>query len=195
MKKNAAVLAGYYGFGNAGDELILASLIEQIRRESPLCQITVFSRNPVETQKRFTVRSVDRWQPWAWVIPMMTSRRFILGGGGLLQETSGPWNYVYYLGLVVLAKLLGCRTELRAMGVDPVKYGMNRLITRVVFNYFVDWVSVRDSDSQRALEAAGVRRSILRSSDPVFQLTLPPAVPPSAERLAIAAGPWKKRPG
>jgi len=199
MKKNAALLAGYYGFGNAGDELILASLIEQTRRESPLCEITVLSRNPQETRRRFTVEAVDRWRPWAWIAPMLRSRRFLLGGGGLLQETSGPWNYFYYLGLVALAKLCGCRTELRAMGIDPVRYGFNRFICRVVLNYMVDLVSVRDADSQRALEAAGVRRAILRTADPVFQLTLPPQPEVesdySSSRIAMAIGPWRSRPG
>lgn len=194
MKTNAIVIAGYYGFGNAGDELILASLVEQIRRESPLCRITVFSRNPEDTRKRYVVEAVDRWQPWQWIGPLMKARRFMLGGGGLLQETTGPWNYVYYLGLVVLAKLLGCRTELRAIGVDAIKRGSNRLMTRIVFNYFVDHVSVRDSDSQRALEAAGVRRTIFRVADPVFQLPVRTPVP-IEPRIALAAGPWAQRIG
>jgi len=194
MKTNAVTIAGYYGFGNAGDELILASLIEQIRRETPGCRIVVLSRNPEETRRRYAVDAVDRWQPWQWVGPLLQSRRFLLGGGGLLQETTGPWNYFYYLGLVVTAKLMGCRTELRAIGVDAIKISLNRLITRLVFNHFVDHVSVRDSDSQRALEASGVRRTIFRAADPVFQLPVraPAAIEP---RIALALGPWDRRPG
>ncbi len=194
MKTNSIVIAGYYGFGNAGDELILASLVEQLRLESPRCQVVILSRNPEETRRRYVVEAVDRWKPWQWIAPLLKSPRFMLGGGGLLQETSGPWNYVYYLGLVVIAKLMGCRSELRAMGVDPIKHGFNRWLTRCVFNHFVDHVSVRDSDSQRALEAAGVRRTIFRVADPVFQL--PVRTPHTMEpRMGLALAPWPKRPG
>lgn len=194
MKTNTLLIAGYYGFGNAGDELILSSLIEQVRRESPGWTLVVMSSRPEQTRRLYTVKAVDRWRPWEWIVPLLRARRFWLGGGGLLQETTGPWNYVYYLGLVILAKLFGCRTELRAIGVDPIKRGANRALTRLTFNHFVDHVSVRDDDSQRALEAAGVRRTIYQMPDPVFQL---PARRAAAiqDRIALALAPWSRRPG
>ena len=125
---------------------------------------------------------------------MLRARRFILGGGGLLQESSGPWNHLYYLSMVILAKLLGSRTEARALGVDPANRWFNRLWTRLTFNHFVDFVSVRDSDSQLALEICGVTIRIARVPDLVFQL---PSPPPSEQkdRLALAVAPWRARPG
>src|SRR5437016_794986 len=126
-QKGSIVIAGYYGFGNAGDELILTSLVQQYRRENPAASITVFSAKPAVTAQYHDVNAVNRWLPWQWIAPFWRSETFILGGGGLLQESSGPWNYFYYLMLVVLAKLMGCRTETRAIGIDPVGSWWNRI--------------------------------------------------------------------
>lgn len=196
-KRGAIVIAGYYGFGNAGDELILASLIQQQRNMNLDVQITVLSQNPEQTAARFNVNAVNRWKPWAWIKPLWHSDLFILGGGGLLQESTGPWNHAYYLFLVMLAKALGCRTEVRAIGVDPDGGLLNRIWTRFVFNALVNFASVRDSDSQRSLENFGVQVRIWRTPDPVFYLELPKTSAPAHETSVIgwAVSPWAQRPG
>src|SRR5258708_7075114 len=71
------ILAGYYGFGNAGDELILDALIQRCRRENPDTSIVVFSNSPSETRNHFGVRAVDRWRPWTWVRSLMDASCFI----------------------------------------------------------------------------------------------------------------------
>src|SRR5262249_21653668 len=139
--KGSVVLAGYFGFGNAGDELILLSLIRQRRQESPLGPITVLSNQPEQTAQHFGVQALNRWHPWTWIGALGKSETFLLGGGGLLQESTGPWNYVYYLSLLALAKLMGCRTEVRAAGVDPIGRWWNAALTRFTFNHLVDYVS------------------------------------------------------
>ena len=196
-KQNSVVISGYYGFQNAGDELILKALLSRLARENdPPTKVTVLSQDPAGTTQRFGVPSVDRWHLWEWVAPMREARRFILGGGGLLQESSGVLNHAYYLFLVVMAKLLGCQTEVVSIGVDPVRHTFNRWWTRFVFNYFVDSISVRDADSQRELEAVGVHFRILRMPDLVFQLDPPaPLEKSNSSRIAIALAPWTKRVG
>jgi polysaccharide pyruvyl transferase CsaB len=193
-RKNSLVLAGYYGFGNAGDELLLRSIIQQYRQQHPDAFITVFSANPTQTAAHFGVRTAHRWRPWTWIRPLIHSETFMLGGGGLLQESTGIWNHTYYLSLLVIAKLFGCRTEIRAMGVDPAERWWNRLWTQIVFNHLVDFISVRDADSQRALESAGVFTRIWRMADPVFFLDCKPAPNPGS-RIAWALTPWDDRPG
>ncbi len=195
MKRNGMVLAGYYGFGNAGDELLLRSLINQIRKEDPQCHLTVLSKNPRQTRQHFGVQAVNRWNPLTWIAPLFYARRFILGGGGLLQETTGPWNHSYYLMLILLARFFSCETELRATGVDPIETPLNRWWTRGVLNHLVDFLSVRDADSQRSLEMAGVYRNILRAPDLVFQLDAVEAFGEPSGRIAFALSPWSQRVG
>ncbi len=138
MKPDSIVLAGYYGFGNAGDELILYSLIRRFRRNNPTLSITVLSQSPLDTERIFDVHAVNRWRPWTWISALFSASHFVLGGGGLLQESTGPWNHFYYLSLVILAKLFGCSTEVIALGVDPISKPANRFWTRFALNHWVD---------------------------------------------------------
>jgi polysaccharide pyruvyl transferase CsaB len=197
QKKGTVAIAGYYGFGNAGDELVLLALIQQLRRARHDVPITVFSARPHQTAEHFGVKAVSRWKPWSWVAALWHAEIFILGGGGLLQESTGVWNHIYYLSLLSLAKVLRCRTEVRALGVDPIMHWWNRIWTRFVFDYLVDYVSVRDTESQRALETTGVVRRLWRVPDLVFNLDRPKARPPaqSPARIAWAMTAWPQRPG
>jgi polysaccharide pyruvyl transferase CsaB len=197
MRDKSVVLAGYFGFGNAGDELILRACIDHLKADTPDLRITVLSHQPERTRNDFGVDAVDRWRFWQWIRPLAGADRFILAGGGLLQEATGPWNHAYYLLLIVLARLLGCRAEARAIGVDPIRHRINRWWTRWVFNWWLNAASVRDLDSQRALEAAGVRLRLTLQSDWAFQLSLPssPASAPRSECIGLALAPWPRRVG
>ena len=189
----AVVIAGYYGFGNAGDELILRSLIQNIRRENPQETVTVFSKHPVATARSFQTQAVDRWRPWTWWTPLLEAERFVLGGGGLLQETTGGGNHFYYLSLLVLAKIFGCRTEAVALGVDPIQKPFNRFWTRFVLNHWTDALSVRDELSRQALIDAGVSYPIEIQTDPVFDLKMEPSNQ-TPHGIALVLSLWKGRP-
>jgi polysaccharide pyruvyl transferase CsaB len=189
VKQNAVVIAGYYGFGNAGDELILHSLVARIRRQDPEPTITVLSRRPEQTRRDFNVLAVNRWLPWSWIAPLASAREFWLGGGGLLQESTGPWNYAYYLGLLLLAKVLRCRTVVRAIGIDPPKSAFNRALTRWTLEHAADEVSVRDDESHRALRKLGVQRFLDVVQDPIFDLE-PPSVPVQPKRIGLSIVAW-----
>ena len=64
-----------------------------------------------------------------------------------------------------------------------------------MFNHMVDSISVRDADSQRALEAAGVFRSIVRIPDLIFQLEIPQTGVKAPEKIGLAISPWPQRMG
>ena len=194
MKRQSIVIAGYYGFGNAGDELILRALIERYRRQDPASPLIVLSADPAKTAATFNVLSVNRWNPIAWIGTFARAKTFVLGGGGLLQESTGSLNHLYYLSLVLVAKLLGCKTETVGLGIDPVRGAFNRWFTGRVFNYSVDRIQLRDKASMRVLRGAGVDRTIDIQPDIAFDLTVP-AGKPDAARIALALAPWRGRAG
>jgi polysaccharide pyruvyl transferase CsaB len=193
LPRDSVVIAGYYGFGNAGDELILYALIQRLRLENPRTSITVLSNNPSETRERFQVAAVDRWRPWTWASPLFHASSFLLGGGGLLQESTGPWNHVYYLSLLLAAKLFGCQTDVVAIGVDPLRSRLNQFLTRFVLNLAADELSVRDEASRQVLQKAGVRVPIAIQRDPVFDLATGRHSHVSG-RIAFAVSPSKRHP-
>jgi len=194
MKRQAIIIAGYYGFGNAGDELILRALVERYRRQDPASPLIVFSASPEKTATAFNVQAVNRWNPFAWVGPMLKAKLFVLGGGGLLQESTGSMNHFYYLSLIHIAKFLGCKTETVGLGIDPIRGAFNRWLTGWTFNYSLDRIQVRDKASMRVLRASGVDRSVDIQPDLVFDLSVPQGKP-DATRIAFALAPWRGRTG
>ncbi|RPH55184.1 polysaccharide pyruvyl transferase CsaB, partial [bacterium] len=53
-------IAGYYGFGNAGDEAILAALLADLRALRPDLEFVVASGNPADTENDHGVPAVSR---------------------------------------------------------------------------------------------------------------------------------------
>src|SRR4051812_14982118 len=113
-------VAGYYGFGNLGDELILSALLAELRQTVPSARVTVLSADPAGTVRRHGVSAVSRWNPASVLVRLLKSDLFVLGGGGLLQDQTSFGSLAYYLGLAWLARSFGSIVVLYAVGVDKI---------------------------------------------------------------------------
>ena len=51
------VIVGYYGFANAGDEAILATMLADLREVAPSAEVTVVSGDPAATTAAHGVRA------------------------------------------------------------------------------------------------------------------------------------------
>lgn len=167
---NKVVLSGYYGFNNIGDELILYSIIRTLREVCPKeLSITVLSNQPEKTAKNYTVDAVSRWSLPSIIKAIAGCELFISGGGSLFQDVTSSKNPLYYLGVLLIAKLMGKKTMVYAQGIGPLRGKMNRLFTSLLLNT-VDLVTVRDDGSREALTEIGVKKEIIVTSDPVLGL-------------------------
>ncbi|MEM7794471.1 MAG: polysaccharide pyruvyl transferase CsaB, partial [Cyanobacteria bacterium P01_C01_bin.118] len=80
-----AVLCGYYGMGNGGDEALLATLLQLLPQSvTPV----VLSGNPEETAQRYGVKAVPRKSLSAVWAVLQQSQAFIWGGGSLMQDAT-----------------------------------------------------------------------------------------------------------
>lgn len=174
------VIYGWYGVPNVGDEAILASIVNDLRRLIPQLHITVFSFDPAHTLRCHNVDNallarpqLTREQKAQLMKELGKTDLFILGGGGMFHSHSGrrPW-----LNTLALAKLMGCKTMIYTIGIDPSSMATVswRLLWRF-FCLFADYITVRDHSSRKLLLNAGVRRSIIVIPDPVFRLSPSPA--------------------
>lgn len=165
------VLSGYYGFGNAGDEAILAAIIKVFRKIEPDVEITVLSDQPGKTAAEHKVKACNRWSLPAVVKSLAGCDLLISGGGSLLQDVSSSTSPLYYLGVIFLAKLLAKPVMVYAQGIGPLRRGFNRFLASWLLNR-VNKITVRDQGSHDELVALGVTRPITVTADPV--LGIPP---------------------
>src|SRR5205085_1884913 len=112
-------ITGSYGGLNLGDEAILQSILEQLRREVPDAEITVFSRDAEDTKRRHQIeRAVPvRKLSRAEVVPEVERLDLLLfGGGGILYDADART----YLREVLVAKEHGVPVMLFAVGAGPL---------------------------------------------------------------------------
>ncbi|MDH5174128.1 MAG: polysaccharide pyruvyl transferase CsaB [Elusimicrobiota bacterium] len=163
------LIAGYYGFDNGGDELILFSLLQELKKLNRRVEITVLSRNPSKTSKSYKVKAINRWNPLIITAAILHTDLFVFGGGGLLQDLTGIWSIYYYLGLILLGKLFFKKVLLLSQGVGPIGRVISRRVTGIVLG-LVDLITVRDELSKFELGKLNVNLSVSIVPDLVFNL-------------------------
>lgn len=160
-------ISGSYGGLNLGDEAILESMVRQLRASIP-AEITVFTRDPEDTLRR---HDVDHAVP----IRQMTRDEarlevekldlLILGGGGILYDR----DVELYLREVALANEAQVPVVVYAISAGPLNDANNRkLIAKHLHRAAA--LTVRDRQSLRLLEEAGVQREIVLTADPALLL-------------------------
>jgi polysaccharide pyruvyl transferase CsaB len=164
IMQRRAVLCGYYGMGNGGDEALLATLLQML---PPDVEPVVLSKTPVETARTYGVRSIDRWRLGEVLRVFRRGDWFVWGGGSLIQDSSSRVSPLYYLGLMGLAQLWGMGTIAWGQGIGPLEGRLNRGLTRFLLGR-CRGVSVRDRASSELLTGWGVKH--LLAPDPVWAM-------------------------
>ena len=164
------VLSGYYGFGNAGDEAMLLSILEAIERERPGSSVTVISGRPEDTEKKYQVKAVHRFDYIGMIGALRKADLLLSGGGSLLQDVTSRRSIFYYLSIIKLAQWLKVPTMLFAQGIGPVVRPTARKALCCVVNQ-VDLITVRDEKSRSELIELGVTKPPIHvTADPVLSL-------------------------
>jgi polysaccharide pyruvyl transferase CsaB len=160
-----AVLCGYYGMGNGGDEALLSALLQML---PATIHPIVLSANPDATEKLHQVEATDRYNVFSLMKTLRRSQIFVWGGGSLMQDATSARNPIYYGGLMGLASGLGLKTVAWAQGIGPLHRPLSRAIAKQAFRQ-CSLVSVRDRGSQELLTEWSVPCEI--APDPVWALT------------------------
>ena len=184
-----AVLCGYYGQGNGGDEALLASLLQML--PSHVVPV-VLSGNPQQTCDRYGVDAVPRKSAFQVLQALKQADVFIWGGGSLMQDSTSALNPVYYGGLMGLAQRMGIRTIAWAQGVGPLRRSTSRWITQQALRG-CRAISVRDQQSAEILANWGV--PFWLAPDPVWALEAEPLpglwdLPAPRVAVCLRSHPW-----
>jgi polysaccharide pyruvyl transferase CsaB len=178
-----AVLCGYYGKGNGGDEALLAALLQMLPSHvNPI----VLSGNPTETSERYQVEACDRMSSFAVLRALRQSDALIWGGGSLMQDATSLLSPFYYAGLIGLAQRMGLKTVAWAQGIGPLKRSQTRWMAQQAFGG-CSGISVRDRASAALLTEWQI--PFILAPDPVWALQSQPVAglwDLPAPRVAVA---------
>lgn len=146
------LIAGYYGSGNAGDEALLQALLAALKSRLDY-DVTVISSDPLKTSRDLGVAAIDRKALVRTKLALLRCDALILGGGGLIQDSTSFASLLYYCWLIFTAKFFGKKVVLLAQGIGPVRH---KWIVRLGLGN-VDLVTLRDTGSLAELRSLGVR--------------------------------------
>lgn len=194
---------GYYGFGNFGDDLMLAAIAAAIHARDPGADILVKCRDPVPglgTQVQFLdiERSMEQRGRPAVLRAAAYLRRLsravkgrdwlVIGGGALFLDKGRINRSLVVLWLLVLrARLAGVRIALIGVSCDLLASPATLWITRRIFRS-ADTIAVRDTFSHDYARYFGRADAVL-CADLAFAapgLSLPPAGRHKRDRPALA---------
>ncbi len=148
----------------------------------------MLSADVAGTVREHGVPAVPRMQPGAVLRALRRCDVLVSGGGGLLQDATGPASVPYYLGVVAAARALGKPVMVYAQGIGPLRSFAARAALRVLRG--AQAITVRDAESAQVLAAAGVG-NVEVTADAVLSLPRPeppPGVPPELGALGVGAG-------
>lgn len=207
--ERAVLVAGYYGFGNTGDEAILQAIVSKLGDRA---RLTVVSGNPARTRERHGVETV----PWRDVLSIADAVRasdlVLVGGGGLFQDyeeldpstllTPRHGGITFYAGPAVLAAAAAKPVALYGLGFGPLASPEARRIVRAVAEA-ASFLSVRDEGSRDLLVATWVAAGRIRlSADPAFllapervrpeDLLIGMGIEPRAPIAGVSLRPWSR---
>ncbi len=182
------LISGYYGFGNLGDEALLAIIVERLRRRHTDCAIDVLTGDPAGTARAYGVEVTPR-KDWRAVRAAIAAADVVIsGGGGLLQNVTSMGSLLYYAGIIRMAVGAKKPTMIFAQSVGPLDL-WGRAVVRECCRG-VARATVRDERSRVILAPLVAGTPVERTADPVFLLA--PGEAPldlDAEGLGAASDP------
>lgn len=141
-----ALICGYFGYGNMGDEAVLGELIRGLRRRMPDIRLCVMTAAPGKTARKFSVDTVYRFDMAGVRRRMKKSTVMIFGGGNLLQDSTSNVSLRYYLYILNSAKACGMKTVVYSNGIGPVLEAENLEKIAAVLS-LADSISMRERRS------------------------------------------------
>ncbi|MEM8639537.1 MAG: polysaccharide pyruvyl transferase CsaB [Cyanobacteria bacterium P01_G01_bin.54] len=180
MMAAKAILCGYYGQGNGGDEALLATLLQMLPKA---WQPIVLSGNPWQTYQQYGVQAYDRRSARQLLQAFAGSGAFIWGGGSLMQDATSWASPLYYGGLMGLAQQRGLKTIAWAQGLGPLRRPLTRWLTRQCLRGATA-ITVRDPASATLVQ--DWRLSCQLAPDPVWALEAEPWIGDALPENAVA---------
>ena len=170
MKK--VVISGYYGADNFGDESILETLVQRLKKAE--ADITVLSVNPEKTANLHNVKAIKSFALSNVIKTISKSDVLISGGGSLLQDATSLKSLFYYLFVIFIAQLFKKEVIIFAQGIGPISNKIGEFFTKKLLKK-CRWVSVRDDKSLFLLRGWGIKTELV--CDPLYDLEITASSP------------------
>ena len=168
-------LAGWFGSGNLGDELILQALCQGVRARG--AEPVAVSIDPEHTRREHGVAAVANRHPgqWASLLRAMRDVDAMAVAGGIIQSETSPWNIPFHASRLFAATAARRPVAAAGIGVGRVTGAAGRILAQRTLRR-LEHLVVRDVDSAERLRSWGMS-NVAVGADPVAALSAGAVVP------------------
>lgn len=163
------LISGYIGFSNFGDDVIFAMLTRHLKAKG--FEVCALSANPKKTKKQFKVNSANFKNPIEIISEIAKCDYLISGGGSLLQNATSNLSLLYYILIILFAKLMFKKVIIFAQGIGPITGGFWIGLTKFTLS-LCNLVTVRDSQSYKLLGKWKIKSRLVE--DPAWDIPVLP---------------------
>lgn len=155
-KEFAVLLAGYYGFGNLGDELLAQSLVGLLEKAGVARKrVAILSASPRRTSEELDIAAFDRWKFMEVCGAIKRSQTLLFGGGGLFQDSTSARSCLYYWWLSAAARFYRVVPWAVGQSIGPLNRPATAFLAKNAFASCA-YRGVRDIGSLEQLRAWGL---------------------------------------
>ncbi|MCL2619793.1 MAG: polysaccharide pyruvyl transferase CsaB [Defluviitaleaceae bacterium] len=164
-----ALISGYYGSNNHGDDALLRAIIEDLRNINPNIKISVISKRPKETEGIYNVNTLYRFNLPAIIGALKKTNLLIMGGGSLIQDLTSTRSLIYYVFVMNQAAKNRAKIMLYANGIGPLTQDKNKHRAVDALEK-TEEITLRDAGSLKTLEDLRLKNSNVQvTADAAFR--------------------------
>ncbi len=142
--EKTVIISGYYGFSNPGDDTLLEIILTTFEKDKSLKPVVLY--NTKNSFLRDRVLYIPRNNPFYIIFWMKRADILVSGGGGLFQDSTSLFSFLYYFSIVALARLFRKKIIIYGQSFGPLKRKFSLFLLHYVL-HVSDYVFVRDSYS------------------------------------------------
>ncbi len=191
-KTDKAMLVGYFGFENAGDELLCSTFCRRFLADFPGYSVSVLHRGAEIPAVSGSVKFVSRRNLLQVIEELISCRILVVPGGGVLQTSTSSLSLAYYLSLLSFGRLCGARVIMPAQGLGPFSdTGMISALLKKWLSYELcqaEYLSVRDDETATLARELTGDEEVAVTSDLVFLNERPRRVLTKKSRETLRLG-------
>jgi len=163
-----ALIVGYYGSNNHGDDALLQAIISDLKAHDDGLNIAVITRRPKHTSLIYNVNSIHKFNFFKIMQNLKNTNLLIMGGGSLIQDFTSTKSLIYYIFVINMAHRVRAKTMLYANGIGPLQRDKNKKRAVAALEK-VEKITLRDNQSYFALQSLGLKNiNIQVTADAAF---------------------------
>ena len=171
-KQKSVFFIGYFGFGNAGDELLRETYIDKFLKEHKDFRVSVlFNCKTIKYNGKICY--IPRKSIFTVLEELIKNEAVIVPGGGVFQSVTSCRSLFYYYFLIWFAQKFGAKVILPAQGLGPwntdTMFGkwLHKNLAKLLMKS--DYITVRDEASfNRYKEITSPEAYVETTTDLVF---------------------------